>query len=123
MHEADRTQHLNACTPVAALSTSLALLDRGQDLVDAGVSRDATLFLLREMRKLDVPVLASTHAEISDKFRRCVIILEVFRNFRTKHGVTTKQKRFTKAEKRINNTRLISQQSERSFLHDLRTHL
>jgi len=30
MHETDRTQHLNACTPVAALSTSLALLDRGR---------------------------------------------------------------------------------------------
>ena len=120
MHEADRTQHLNACIPVAALSTSLALLDRGQDLVDAAVSRDATLFLLRENLTC---LPASMHAEISDKFHRCVIILQVFRNFRTKHGVATKQKRFTKAEKGINNTRLISQQSERSFLHDLRAHL
>jgi len=116
MHEADRTQHLNACTPVAALSTSLALLDRGQDLVDAAVSRDAMLFLFREnLTCLSV----STHAEISDKFHRCVVILEVFRNFRTKYGIATKQKRFTKAEKGINNMRLISQQSEQSFLHDL----
>lgn len=101
MHEADQTQHLNACTPVVALSTSLALLDRGRDLSWTLVFRETRCCLCFARCKNSTWNLRTQ--KISDKFRCCINDTRSKYFVTFAHWITRKQKRFTRAEK-INNT-------------------